>query len=64
MSLPATTGLTLDAGALLALDEPAKAPAMQARLEAVRRRGGTIYVPPRPWRRHIAAVARSASPGC
>ena len=41
----ATTGLTLDTGALLALDQPAKAVAMQARLEAVRRRGGTICVP-------------------
>jgi hypothetical protein len=43
---PATTaGLTLDTGALLALDQPAKAVAMQARLEAARRRGGTICVP-------------------
>lgn len=45
MSLVATTGLTLDTGALLALDHPAKAVAMQARLEAVRRRGGTICIP-------------------
>jgi hypothetical protein len=40
-----TAGLTLDTGALLALDQPAKAVAMQARLEAARRRGGTICVP-------------------
>jgi hypothetical protein len=40
-----TTGLTLDAGALLALDHPAKAVAMQARLAAARGRGGTICIP-------------------
>jgi hypothetical protein len=40
-----TTGLTLDAGALLALDHPAKAIAMQARLTEAVRRGGTICVP-------------------
>jgi hypothetical protein len=40
-----TTGLTLDTGALLALDHPAKAVAMQARLDAARRRGGTICIP-------------------
>jgi hypothetical protein len=45
VSTPATTGLTLDTGALLALDHPAKALAMQARLEAARRRGGTICIP-------------------
>jgi hypothetical protein len=45
MSPAATTGLTLDTGALIALDQPAKAVAMQARLEAARRRGGTICVP-------------------
>lgn len=45
MSPAVTTGLTLDIGALLALDHPAKALAMQARLEAARRRGGTICVP-------------------
>lgn len=45
MSPTATTGLTLDTGALLALDQPSKAVAMQARLEAARRRGGTICVP-------------------
>ena len=45
MSPAATAGLTLDTGALLALDQPAKALAIQARLEAARRRGGTICVP-------------------
>ena len=45
MSATATTGLTLDTGALLALDHPAKALAMQARLEAARQRGGTICIP-------------------
>jgi hypothetical protein len=45
MSVAAPAGLTLDTGALLALDQPAKAVAMQARLEAARRRGGTICVP-------------------
>jgi len=38
-------GLTLDAGALLALDHPGKAIAMQARLDETLRRGGTICVP-------------------
>jgi hypothetical protein len=41
----ATTGLTLDTGALLALDHPSKALAMQARLDEARRRGGTICIP-------------------
>ncbi|HEY1618357.1 MAG TPA: hypothetical protein VGG25_12110 [Streptosporangiaceae bacterium] len=45
MSPATTTGLTLDTGALLALDHPAKAIAMQARLEAARQRGGTICIP-------------------
>jgi hypothetical protein len=45
MSRTATTGLTLDAGALLALDHPAKAVAMQERLKAARSRGGTICIP-------------------
>jgi hypothetical protein len=45
VSPAATAGLTLDTGALLALDQPAKAVAMQARLEAARRCGGTICVP-------------------
>ena len=45
MTAERTTGLTLDAGALLALDHPAKAIAMQARLTETVRRGGTICVP-------------------
>jgi len=45
VSAGATTGLTLDTGALLALDHPAKGVAMQARLEAARRRGATICIP-------------------
>jgi hypothetical protein len=45
VSTAAATGLTLDTGALLALDHPAKALAMQARLEAARQRGGTICIP-------------------
>jgi hypothetical protein len=47
-----TTGLTLDAGALLALDHPAKAIAMQARLTEAVRRGGTICVP-------VSAIAQA-----
>jgi predicted nucleic acid-binding protein len=39
------TGLTLDTGALLALDHPGKAVAMQARLDETLRRGGTICIP-------------------
>lgn len=39
------TGLTLDTGALLALDDRAKAIAMQARLEEARRRGATVCIP-------------------
>jgi predicted nucleic acid-binding protein len=39
------TGLTLDSGALLALDHPGKAIAMQARLDETIRRGGTVCVP-------------------
>jgi predicted nucleic acid-binding protein len=45
VSATATTGLTLDTGALLALDHPGKAVAMQARLDETRRRGGTICIP-------------------
>jgi hypothetical protein len=45
VSTAATTGLTLDTGALLALDHPAKAVTMQARLDETRRRGGTICIP-------------------
>ena len=43
--MAAVTGLTLDTGALLALDHPAKALAMQARLDEARRRGATVCVP-------------------
>jgi hypothetical protein len=39
------TGLTLDTGALLALDQPSKALVMQTRLDEFLRRGGTICVP-------------------
>lgn len=42
---PLTSGLTLDTGALLALDHPAKATLMQARLDEARRRGGSICIP-------------------
>jgi hypothetical protein len=38
-------GLTLDTGALLALDHPGNAIAMQARLDETLRRGGTVCVP-------------------
>jgi predicted nucleic acid-binding protein len=40
-----SAGVTLDTGALLALDHPATAGLMQARLEAVRRSGASICVP-------------------
>jgi predicted nucleic acid-binding protein len=39
------TGLTLDTGALLALDHPGKAIIMQARLDEALRRGGTVCIP-------------------
>jgi len=39
------TGLTLDTGALLALDRPGKAVVMQARLAETLRRGGTVCIP-------------------
>lgn len=45
MTAGTATGLTLDTGALLALDHPAKAIIMQARLDEVLRRGGTVCVP-------------------
>ena len=45
MKAAATAGLTLDTGALLALDHPGKAVVMQARLDEARRRGGTICIP-------------------
>jgi hypothetical protein len=38
-------GLTLDTGALLALDHPPKAVMMQARLVEARRRGASICIP-------------------
>ena len=45
MTTSTTVGLTLDTGALLALDHPSKAIIMQARLNEARRRGATICVP-------------------
>jgi hypothetical protein len=39
------SGLTLDTGALLALDHPGKAVVMQARLDEAARRGGAVCVP-------------------
>lgn len=45
MRVSRTTGLTLDTGALLALDQPSKAVIMQARLDETRRRGGTLCIP-------------------
>lgn len=41
----ATRGLTLDASALIALDQPSSASIMQARLTEARRRGGSICIP-------------------
>jgi predicted nucleic acid-binding protein len=41
----ATTGLTLDTGALIALDHPASASLMQARLDEARSRVGAICIP-------------------
>lgn len=38
-------GLTLDTGALIALDRPASAMVMQARLEEALRRGGSLCIP-------------------
>lgn len=45
MRTPATVGLTLDTGALLALDHPSKAVTMAARLAEARWRGATICIP-------------------
>lgn len=45
MKAGAATGLTLDTGALLALDHPGKAIAMQVRLDETLRRGGSICIP-------------------
>jgi hypothetical protein len=39
------SGLTLDTGALLAMDHPGQAIIMQARLDETLRRGGTVCVP-------------------
>jgi len=52
MTAGRVAGLTLDTGALLALDHPGKALTMQARLEEARRRGGTICVP-------VSAIAQA-----
>ena len=45
MNAATTNGLTLDTGALLALDHPGQAVVMQARLDEARRRGGSICIP-------------------
>ena len=45
MRADTTSGLTLDTGALLAMDHPGKAIVMQARLDETLRRGGTLCVP-------------------
>lgn len=45
MTANRATGLTLDTGALLALDEPSKAVVMQARLKETLRRQGTVCIP-------------------
>jgi hypothetical protein len=45
VSAGTVTGLTLDTGALLALDHPGKAIAMQARLDETLRRGGNVCIP-------------------
>jgi predicted nucleic acid-binding protein len=47
-----TSGLTLDTGALLALDHPSKVVLMQARLDEARARGGSICIP-------VGAVAQA-----
>lgn len=45
MSPSALDGLTLDTGALVALDHPSKSLAMQRRIDTTRRRGGAFCVP-------------------
>jgi hypothetical protein len=45
VSTAQTSGLTLDTGALLALDHAAKASAMQSLLKALWRRGGSLCIP-------------------
>lgn len=56
MTAGAASGLTLDSGALLALDRPGQAVVMQARLDETLRRGGTVCVPvgviAQAWRSH------------
>ena len=54
MRKPRVSGLTLDTGALLALDQPAKSHLMQTRIEELRHRRGTLCIPAgvvaRSWR--------------
>lgn len=45
MSGPVVEGLTLDTGALIALDQPGKYLDMQRRIDTTRRRGGAVCVP-------------------
>ncbi len=45
MTAAQVSGLTLDTGALLAMDHPSQAIVMQARLDQTLRRGGTVCVP-------------------
>jgi len=52
VSQASIVGLTLDAGALIALDLPSKALDMQRRIDTTRRRGGTFCVP-------VAVVAQA-----
>jgi predicted nucleic acid-binding protein len=42
---PRILGLTLDTGALLALDQPAKAQLMKTRIDELRYRRGTLCIP-------------------
>ena len=52
MTARTANGLTLDTGALLAMDHPGHALVMQARLDEILRRGGTVCVP-------VGAVAQA-----
>lgn len=45
MTVAGIAGLTLDTGALIALDSPSRTLTMQQRIDATRQRGGTICVP-------------------
>ena len=45
MRNPRISGLTLDTGALLALDQPAKSQLMQTRIDELRHRRGTLCIP-------------------